>query len=195
MLKLILFSTKVQHTCTSLGIDRPHQWILCYSEYLPVNRISRICIYILYTSIIIMGAILNERYFTWYNFHHREDLTWKKLTRPSIETPVLSAQNYVIVWFYSKLRSYGIRMGRGVRFPGTIEETCSSQGFLSNENKTALYATGWVLGHWTNLAKPRKTKREFNNFDWYGQKEDGRFSEINFNQVFDEFVAKNDARI
>lgn len=72
-------------------------------------------------------------------------------------------------------------MGRGVRFPGTIEETCSSQGFLSNENKTALYATGWVLGHWTNLAKPRKTKREFNNFDWYEQKEDGRFSEYLMN--------------
>lgn len=44
-------------------------------------------------------------------------------------------------------------------------------------------------------AKPRKMTREFNNFDWYGQKEDRRFSEINFNQVFDACVAKNNARI
>lgn len=150
MLKLILFSTKVQHTCTSLGIDSPH------SESYVIPNICQlieslefvILLLILYTIIvIIMGAILNKKHFMWYNFHHREDLTWKKLTRSRIETPVLSPQNYVIVWLYSKLRSYGIRMGRGVRFPRTIGETCSSQGFLSNENKTALYATGcWVTG-------------------------------------------------
>lgn len=38
-------------------------------------------------------------------------------------------------------------MGRGVRLPRTIEQTRSPQGFLSNENKTALDATGcWVIG-------------------------------------------------
>lgn len=61
MLKLILFSTKVQHTCTNLGIDSPHsEFYIIPDIFQLIESLEFVTIYH-HAIIIMMDAILNEK--------------------------------------------------------------------------------------------------------------------------------------